>query len=292
MFAFIFLSGNAWAQTKESSFWQVEDSQLLLNTVLIAALVVVLLAFFVMLYLLRVFRLLLDLKKEAIGKSQGIAVEAVKEEKNLFDRWNAAVAIEDEHKILLDHDYDGIRELDNHLPPWWKYLFYATIVFAIVYVGVYHVWKIRPLQAEEYQQELALAKEDMEARMAAIGERIDESNVELTRDSNDIKNGQEVYMASCSPCHGKAGEGGVGPNLADEYWLHGGSIKDIFRTIKHGVPGKGMVAWEGKLSPVQMRDVSSFVISLEGTNPPNGKEPQGEKYVREEAEVFHASAGN
>jgi len=288
----LFLSENSWAQSKEYSFWNIEDTEFLLETVLIGTLVVVVLAFFVMLYLLRVFRLFLVLKKKEVEKMRRVVPAAVKEEKNLIDRWNAAVAVEDEHKILLEHDYDGIRELDNHLPPWWKYLFYATIVFAVVYVGIYHVWGISPLQDEEYRQEMTLAQEVMETRMAFSGNNIDETNVELSRLPEDIQSGQEIYVANCAPCHGKEGEGGVGPNLADEYWVHGGSIKDIFQTIKYGVAGKGMVAWEGKLSPVQMRDLSSFIISLEGTNPPNAKDPQGEKYVRDEAEVFHASVAD
>jgi len=193
-----------------------------------------------------------------------------------------AVPVEREEDVMLDHSYDGIRELDNHLPPWWKYLFYATIVFAVVYLFVYHIVDTLPLQEEEYRMELAKAEEAAQARQVSSNVAFDESSVEFTDDATALANGLQVYTNNCVQCHKEKGEGGIGPNLTDDYWLHGGSMQDIFKTIKYGVPEKGMIAWEPLLSPTQMRDVASYVMTLYGTNPPNAKEPQGELYVREE----------
>jgi cytochrome c oxidase cbb3-type subunit 3 len=110
---------------------------------------------------------------------------------------------------------------------------------------------------------------------------IDENSVELSLDAGDIASGKEIFITKCAACHGQQGEGGVGPNFADKYWIHGGDINSLFKTIKYGVPSKGMISWQSQLSPKEMQQVSSFIITLEGTNPPNQKEPQGELYDRD-----------
>jgi cytochrome c oxidase cbb3-type subunit 3 len=175
---------------------------------------------------------------------------------------------------LLDHNYDGIHEFDNDLPPWWKYGFYFTIVFAVGYMFYYHVSRTGQLQGAEYAAEMQQA-----ALFVPVGS--DDPNQLTTYQPltalADISTGKSVFATNCAPCHGASAEGKVGPNLTDEYWLHGGEVNHIYKTIKFGVNGKGMVAWKGKLSGKQILQVSSYVLSLKGTKPANAKPPQGEK---------------
>ncbi|MEO0330742.1 MAG: cbb3-type cytochrome c oxidase N-terminal domain-containing protein [Bacteroidota bacterium] len=214
-----------------------------------------------------------------------VAGELVEPEKPWYQKFltkvNDAVPIEREAEVLTSHEYDGIYELDNNLPPWWKAMFYVTIAFAVVYLLYFHVLQLGSFQEEEYEQEMAQAKIEIEAYLATAN-TIDETNVTFISDEARISAAQTAYVQKCSPCHGAAGEGGVGPNLTDNYWIHGGDVKDIFRIIKNGVPEKGMIPWKSQLSPAEMQDLASFIITLEGTNPPNGKEPQGEPYERSE----------
>ncbi len=196
-----------------------------------------------------------------------------------------AIPLEKEESIMLDHNYDGIRELDNHLPPWWVYLFYGTVVFGIIYMFNYHVLEISPLSDEEYEIAMEKASFEVAEYKKLMADNIDENNVEfLSDDSEALAAGKEIYDKNCVACHGAQGEGGTGPNLTDEYWLHGGDIKHIFSTIKYGVAQKGMISWEKKLKPGDMQNVASYILSLQGTNPPNAKEPQGDQYVPEEEE--------
>lgn len=188
------------------------------------------------------------------------------------------VAVDKEETILLNHNYDGIRELDNHLPPWWLGLFYGGIVFGVIYLLNYHVWHWSPNQADEYNIEVAEAQKQIEAYQEKVGNSIDENNVTTATDANALAKGKEIFTGKCAACHGMAGEGGVGPNLTDAYWIHGGDIKDVFKTIKYGVPQKGMIAWQAQLKPNEMQDVASYILTLQGTKPANAKEPQGELY--------------
>jgi cytochrome c oxidase cbb3-type subunit III len=196
--------------------------------------------------------------------------------------------LEQENDILLDHDYDGIKELDNNLPPWWKYGFYVTIVFALIYMFRFHVTGDGDLQDVEYQKEMAEAELQKAAFMKLAANNVDESSVTYLADAASLNLGKSIYIQNCAACHGASGEGGVGPNFTDDFWIHGGDVKDVFKLIKYGVPQKGMIAWQSQLNPRQMQEVASFILSLQGTNPPNAKEPQGEKYVpvmETEAEV-------
>ena len=176
--------------------------------------------------------------------------------------------------IHSNHDFDGIQEYDNDLPPWWKYMFYVTIVFAVGYMLHYHVFQTGALQTEEYEMEMQQA-----ALIAA--QNVEDPNAvtdyEVLTDAAALESGKAIYLQNCAACHGQAGEGSVGPNLTDEYWLHGGEVNEIFKTVKFGVPSKGMVPWQGKLTKDQILEVSSYILSLQGSNPANGKEPQGEK---------------
>ncbi|SHM93497.1 cytochrome c oxidase cbb3-type subunit 3 [Cyclobacterium lianum] len=186
--------------------------------------------------------------------------------------------IEQEADIQLDHSYDGIVELDNFMPPWLAYVFYLSIGFAIIYFVNYSVLGIGKTQMEEYEEELAIAAMEEEARGESMLAAIDENTVEFTSSTAAIEAGSELYAGNCAACHAMDGGGGVGPNLTDEYWIHGGDIKDIFSVVKYGVVEKGMIPWQDQLSPEQMQQVSSYILTLQGTSPANPKEPQGEKY--------------
>lgn len=197
----------------------------------------------------------------------------------LMKKLTDAKPVEAEGDILLDHDYDGIKELDNNLPPWWLYGFYITIIFAFTYLGIYQVFKVWPSQAEEYQIAMKKAEDEKAAFRATNKNVVDETNVTLLTDGASLGVAQKLYMSSCAACHGDKGQGMVGPNLTDEYWLHGGSVSEVFSTIKYGVPSKGMIAWKNSLNGSQMQKLASYIISLQGTNPPGAKAAEGEKYI-------------
>ncbi len=181
----------------------------------------------------------------------------------------------------MDHEYDGIRELDNNLPPWWKYMFYATIIFAVIYLIRFHITGDGPSSHEEYMAQVEEAIALKAELMADATENITEENVLYVVDAPSLEKGAAIFKGNCATCHGQLGEGGAGPNLTDQYWLHGGSIKNVFSTIKYGVPAKGMIAWESQFTPKQMQSVASYILSLQGSNPPNGKAPEGQIYVEE-----------
>lgn len=190
-----------------------------------------------------------------------------------------------EGKLLMDHAYDGIQELDNPTPPWFMFLFYSTIVFAIGYGILYHWIGDGNIMKNEYAAELKEAEINKEAYLKKAGNLVNESNVTLISAKDKIAEGKTIYEDNCLACHGKFGEGLVGPNLTDEFWIHGGGIKNIFHVVTEGVPEKGMISWKKQLNPLQIQLVSSYIIGLKGTNPPNQKAPQGEKYGDLQANV-------
>ena len=177
--------------------------------------------------------------------------------------------------LMEDHSYDGIQEYDNDLPPWWKYMFYATIVFGAVYLLNFHVFKSGQLQTQEYEAEMQEAALFMPKSTG--GNANEKTDYKPLTDAAKLEAGHATFTQNCAACHGQNAEGMVGPNLTDEYWLHGGDVNDIFKTIKFGVTSKGMVAWQGKLTDDQILEVSSYILSVQGTNPANAKAPQGEK---------------
>jgi cytochrome c oxidase cbb3-type subunit 3 len=213
-----------------------------------------------------------------------VNVEEAAEETSAFqsfwDKINSFRPISEEGDIDTGHSYDGIRELNNITPPWFIVGFVASIIFAIVYLYVYHVSESAPLQIEEYNIEMANAELEKSKYLATQANSVDESSVTLLAGA-DLESGKTIFIEKCAACHAASGgsmPGGVGPNLTDDYWLHGGDIKDIFKTIKYGWPEKGMISWQDQLSPLQIAQLSSFIFSLKGANPPNAKEPQGELY--------------
>jgi cytochrome c oxidase cbb3-type subunit 3 len=204
--------------------------------------------------------------------------------KKIINKWTAAKAIEEEDEIILDHNYDGIKELDNNLPPWWLYMFYATIIFAAVYLVRYHVLGADN-QEMEYAQAVAEAKRELAAFKSTSKEAvIDAETATILTDAGDLSRGKAVYNLNCAACHIADGGGGIGPNLTDDYWILGGGMKNIFNTIANGGrDGKGMVAWNKTLKPADIQKVASYIISLQGTTPAKPKEPQGELYKEEGA---------
>lgn len=197
--------------------------------------------------------------------------------------WEDAVPIEREEEILSHHDFDGIRELDNRLPPWWVNLFILTIIWAVVYMFYYHWGGAGPSSIEEYKMEMEKAKKQQAIALAGMANAVDESNVTALTESSALGEGELIFKNTCAACHGQHGEGTVGPNMTDEYWIHGGGIKNIFKTIKYGVPDKGMISWQSQLTPSDMQKVASYILTLEGTNPPNPKAPQGTIWKEEPA---------
>lgn len=191
-----------------------------------------------------------------------------------------AIPLEEEADRLLDHDYDGIKELDNALPPWWKYGFIITIFIAVLYLFKYEIFHNGPNPTEEYNTEMTTSKEQVDAYLASMKNNVDEKSV-IMSDAAGVSAGQVLFAKTCVPCHGTKGEGGVGPNLTDDYWLHGGKVADLFKTIKYGYPDKGMQSWQTTYSPVEMQNLASYIKTLRGTNPPNGKAAQGDLFKDE-----------
>ena len=178
---------------------------------------------------------------------------------------------------LLGHDFDGIRELDNDLPPWWLYLFYFTIIFSVVYLIYYHVLDMGDLQIAEYEKEMKAAELKYASQTVTPGQTTGDVQLQPLTDEASIAQGKELFTTNCVPCHGEFGQGVIGPNLTDDYWIHGGRFSDIVNTITVGVPAKGMVPWGPILGNDKVMKVASYVVTLHGTNPPNPKAPEGEK---------------
>lgn len=197
--------------------------------------------------------------------------------KNILQKLTKSRSLETEKEIELDHDYDGIKELDNDLPPWWVYLFYASVVFAVVYIGKYHLFG-GDNQIQELDKELAIAQKEIEEYKKTAPDLLTADKVVLLTDPADLAAGKTIFDANCVACHRADGGGGIGPNLTDEFWVLGGDVKEIFNTIMEGGrDGKGMVAWKQQIKPSDIQKVASYILSLQGTNPADGKAPEGDK---------------
>lgn len=199
-----------------------------------------------------------------------------------FTKMNNTVSIDEEDKLDLQHDYDGIRELDNKIPSWWLYSFYGTILIGVIYMYRMFISETMPDQITELHEENRLAQIKIQEYLKNAANNVDENSVVMLDDAG-IASGQKLFKSmGCITCHGENGEGNsVGPNLTDDYWLHKGSINDIFYSIKYGWPEKGMKSWKDDLSPIQIAQIASYIKSLKGSNPPNAREPQGDIYVDE-----------
>lgn len=201
--------------------------------------------------------------------------------KNLIKKWTKSKDLEHSDEIVLDHNYDGIRELDNVLPPWWVYLFYATIVFAVVYLVRFEIMN-GDTQQVEFEKEMAQAKMELAKFKQSSPDTFDINTVEALTDEAALSRGKAVFNLNCAACHATDGGGGIGPNLTDKHWILGGGFKNVFNTVYNGGrDGKGMVAWNKTLKPQDIQKVSSYILSLEGTTPAKPKKAEGEIWVAE-----------
>lgn len=201
--------------------------------------------------------------------------------KNIYKKLAGGKPIEEEHEIILDHNYDGIKELDNNLPPWWLYGFYASIIFAAVYLLRFHVFD-GANQFDELETELADARTAIEAYKKTAKNLVDVNTVTLLTEAADLSAGKSIFETNCVACHMADGGGGIGPNLTDDHWILGGGIKNVFRTISEGGrSGKGMISWKQQLKPLEMAQVASYVLNFQGTTPANPKDPEGDIWVDE-----------
>jgi cytochrome c oxidase cbb3-type subunit 3 len=234
-------------------------------------------------------RFLIGIETKKAAKVQAEA--AAKPKESWWWKLNKAASAEQEKDIDLSHDYDGISELDNKLPPWWIAAFAITILFSCVYLWRYHVSHSAPLQIEELEIAMQEAEAAKAIYLAKSANNVDENTVKML-DDGGIAAGKALFAANCIACHGSNGEGNaVGPNLTDKYWLHGGAINDVFKTIKYGVVEKGMRSWKDDFSPIQLAQLASFIKSLEGSNPANAREPQGQLYEEGATPAADSAAG-
>jgi len=180
--------------------------------------------------------------------------------------------------LLLDHEYDGIQELDNKLPRWWVWLFYGSIVFAAVYLLYYHVFGMGELSAAEYDREMKIGNALKAGGMSQFEASI--PTLQPSKDPAIVGEGHTLFLQMCAPCHRADGGGLVGPNLCDDYWIHGSNFSDNVTTIWNGVPAKGMVTWKKSLRPSQIYAAASYIYTLRGTHPPNPKPPENQTPVK------------
>jgi cytochrome c oxidase cbb3-type subunit 3 len=241
---------------------------------------VLFLELFIIIALLMNIQLLLKAEKEKLTKS----TTPVADKANYlswWDRFNKLRPVSQEADLDLGHEYDGIRELDNRLPPWWLYGFYITIIFAGIYLWRFHVSHTGPSSKQEYENAIAKADADIQEYLKKKGEAVDENTVKLMSGTDDLAAGKVIFEKSCVTCHKATGGGDVGPNLTDDYWIHGNKIGDVFKTIRYGI--NAMPQWQNQYSNKQIAQVASYVKSLHGTNPPGAKAPQGNLMTEDSA---------
>jgi cytochrome c oxidase cbb3-type subunit 3 len=222
------------------------------------------------------------IKGEAVAADETIVAPEPVGLQKFWEKLTDAVPLEREEEVMTDHEYDGIKELDNKLPPWWVWLFNLSIIFAVVYFAYYQVFNSSdlPVSIQEYNAEMAQADEEIAAYKEKFGSGVDETTAELITDPARLAEGEKIYQANCVSCHMVDGGGGIGPNFTDQYWIHGGDIKDLFTTIKYGVITKGMIPWKDQLKPDEIENVASYILTtFPGTTPENPKAPQGELYT-------------
>ncbi|RWX01404.1 cbb3-type cytochrome c oxidase N-terminal domain-containing protein [Flavobacterium cerinum] len=230
------------------------------------------------------YSLLTEEQKEKLAEADALDFRDSKWYKKFKEFFIKDKPIEEEGTILLSHDYDGIKELDNVLPPWWTKLFYACIIFAIVYMAKYHIFDYDD-QTKEFEKEMADAKIAVEEYKKTAKDLIDANSVTQLTEPADLAAGKKIFEMNCAACHRQDAGGAIGPNLTDDQWILGGGIKNVFHTITEGGrDGKGMVAWKGTLKPSEIQLVASYILSLKGTNPKDPKPSEGEVWKEEAAE--------
>ncbi|MBG6187397.1 cbb3-type cytochrome c oxidase N-terminal domain-containing protein [Flavobacterium sp. CAN_S2] len=231
------------------------------------------------------YHLLTEEQKIQLNEANNLSFKDSEWYKKLMTKLTKTESLDNEDQLLLDHDYDGIKELDNNLPPWWVYLFYACIIFGVVYMVRFEVLGADN-QEMELKKEVAQAKIDIAEYMKTAPDMMDEKTVTLLTDPADLAAGKEIFTTNCAACHRADGGGQIGPNLTDDQWILGGGIKNVFHTLVNGGrDGKGMISWKGTLKPKEMQKVASYILSLKGSNPPDAKAPEGEVWVEENVTV-------
>ena len=222
------------------------------------------------------YHLLTDEQKKQLSEAQSVSFTESKWYQNMVSKLTRSKEMEREEDIMLDHDYDGIKELDNVLPPWWVYLFYGTIVFALVYMIRFHVMNEYD-QEQEFKNEVELAELEKSKLPKSAADEISYETVVAVTDATSLAKGKEIFNNACAACHKADGGGLVGPNLTDKHWINGGGIKNIFKLISEGSKNNpSMVAWKANLSAKDIQSVSSYILTLEGSNPPDAKAAEGE----------------
>ncbi|MFC3881928.1 cytochrome c [Algoriphagus namhaensis] len=286
------LSTGAMAQEESTSaLASMDPNQLTLLIILGVVLGVILLLLILMIYLMSFMATVL--KKENPALADEPSWWETFKERFVTGKVDEAYGKDEKAKLMADHSYDGIHELDNFMPPWLQYVFLGTAVFAVFYFVNYSVLGIGKTGIEEYEEELRLEAIAAEERQANMLASIDETTVVFDESSAALAGGKSIFEGNCAACHAQDGGGGVGPNLTDDYWIHGGSISDIFSVVKYGVVEKGMVPWEDQLSPEEIQQVSSYIFTMRGTTPAAPKEAQGELYTEAapvEVEVVEADS--
>lgn len=229
-----------------------------------------------------------SLSKEAKAKydaKKGQAPKFIIWTRNTYKKLLGSKPIQEEHEIILDHNYDGIKELDNDLPPWWLYGFYASIIFGAIYLLKYHVFN-GDNQYTEFETEYAEAKLAIEEYKKTAKDLVDINTVELLTEVSDLNSGRKIFEENCVACHKADGGGGIGPNLTDKNWILGGGIKNVFKTVSEGGrDGKGMIAWKQLLKPAEMAQVSSYLLQFQGTIAAAPKAPEGDIWVDSNVEI-------
>jgi cytochrome c oxidase cbb3-type subunit 3 len=302
-FLLVLVSLTCWGQTVEPAAQNSEMEQLpqiMTIMIMVSSMVLFIVSLAVLLKantFLTKHLMRLEAERNGVVLPNDVSAEARPVEEDFFTKlrkkyWENPVPREREGDITLGHNYDGIRELDNHLPPWWINMFALTCIWALGYMWYYHWGGEGPNQEQEYNNSVETAKKEIAIALAGKANAVDESSVTALTDASALSEGELIYKSVCAACHGQQGEGTVGPNFTDEYWLHGGGIKNVFKVIKYGVPEKGMIAWSAQLKPVDIQKVASYILTLKGTNPPNPKAPQGEIWKEEGTASDTTKVGN
>lgn len=225
------------------------------------------------------YHLLTDEQKKQLEEAQSVSIADSK----LMKMLTRSKDIDQEEDVMLDHDYDGIKELDNVLPPWWVGLFYACVVFAIIYLVRFHIMGDYT-QAEEFVAEMEQSDKQVQEYLKNAPDLMDKEKVTLLTDATALAEGKKIFVSNCVACHRPDAGGAIGPNLTDKFWILGGGIKNVFNTISEGGrSGKGMVPWKESLKPTEIQKVASYVLSLQGSNPKDGKPAEGDEWVEEGA---------
>jgi cytochrome c oxidase cbb3-type subunit 3 len=225
------------------------------------------------------YHLLTDEQKKQLTEAQSISLFKSDWYQNLLIKLTRSKDIEQESDVMLDHDYDGIKELDNVLPPWWVYLFYGTILFGLVYLVRFHIVGDYD-QAQEFKNEVEIAAFENAKNKSATPDDMNVDKVTLLIDATSLAKGKEIFTNACAACHKADGGGLVGPNLTDKNWINGGGIKNVFKLISEGSKNNTtMVAWNKNLKPTEIQNVASYILSLQGTNPAGAKAAEGELWA-------------